>query len=257
MADYETWMRRRNLSDRTITQWINVLERFTEWHGDPATATTAEIETWLYDEMSHLKPVSVDNYRKALSTWFRWLIREGHRSDDPTADVTRPKLPVYAADPIPTELLRMALAAGSPEMRVMICLGAYQGMRIDEMRKLEWGDIQPPELVVNGKGRRQRRVPLHPETAAALETYGHRAAGVVLPKSAPSNIAPYLRALGSTNRKPAHSLRAWFATEVYKTSGNNLLLTSQLLGHASTQHTAQYVSVEGDAAASAVAGLAA
>lgn len=256
MVEYEQWMGRRNLSQRTVQQWMSVLRRFAEWHPHPEQATTEELEEWLFDEMAHLKPVSVDNYRKALNTWFAYLIRVGVRADNPADDVTRPKLPVYAADPIPTELLRMALAAASTEMRVMLCLGCYQGMRVAEMAALDWTDIGD-DILIHGKGRRERRVPIHPETVESLEHYGRRASGPVLPPSAPARISPYLRALGSTNRKPAHSLRAWFATQVYATSGNNLLLTAKLLGHASTQHTAQYVAVEGDAAASAVAGIAA
>lgn len=54
-----------------------------------------------------------------------------------------------------------------------------------------------------------------------------------------------------------HGLRAWFATRLYEVSGHDLLLVRETLGHSSVHTTAMYAQVADDAAASAVASIAA
>jgi integrase len=66
-------------------------------------------------------------------------------------------------------------------------------------------------------------------------------------------ISEYLRASGVN--ATAHQLRHRFATALYEASGGDLLVTQQMLGHASPSTTAIYAAWSPDRAASAIAKL--
>lgn len=260
MADYETWLARRGLAAKTVTQWLMVERRFGEWWGEePWTATSADIERWLWDAQPHLSSTSRRNYRKGLRSLWRWGIREGFVDCDPLEDVPNPRERVLLPDPVPTELVRRALDQAGPQMRVAVTLAAFGGLRCAEIAALEAGDVAHGTILVHGKGGRDRRVPVHPEIVAALEALP-AGPGLVLGWSAPmvsQRGCGYLRAIGVTVRRPMHGLRAWYATRLYESSGHDLLLVRDMLGHASTNTTALYAAVARDAAASAVAQIAA
>lgn len=258
---YEQWMRQRNLSEKTIYQWNYVLRKFTDWYGaDPLEATRADIEAWIYVAQPNLSAASQRNYGHGMASFYRWAIREGKTVADPTKDLQPPKEPIYVPDPCPTRLVRKAMDTASPFMRGVIACAAFQGMRCAEISALRWQDIEGDEMLVHGKGRKQRRLPLHSETAAALDVLGRghdHVFGGVTPHQISDRGSRFLRAIGVTTRMPMHSLRSWYATTLYQSSGHDLLLVRNMLGHSSTEHTARYAKVADSAALSAVKGIAA
>ena len=106
-------------------------------------------------------------------------------------------------------------------------------------------------------------MPLHPELAAALDAHGIPRAGPMLrrPDGRPmpawlvSHVAnDYLHGLGI--EATAHQLRHWFGTRAYRTSGHNLLLVRDLMGHSSITTTTLYAASDREGAYQAVAALA-
>lgn len=257
--EYQKYMQRRNLSPRTIRLWTETKARFATWLGRcTLTATHREIEEWLWEAQPDLAPASRHAYRKGLRSFYQWAIREGILDVDPTDRVPTPNLPTYRPHPMPTPLLITALNTANTEMRAWLCLGCYQGLRVAEMSSLLWSDVDDQNITVMGKGRKQRTVPSHPaalEAIRALPVNGSRVLGGSNSQKISHHGSVFLKALGVTSQRPMHSLRAWYATELYRASGFDLLLVRDMLGHGSTDTTAIYVGVADGAAAAAVSKL--
>ena len=258
---YREWLERKNLSSRSVDQWTMILRRFTDWHGDPLHADTDDIETWLFEAQPHLAATTRRNYIMGLASFYRWAIREGLVTSDPTIEVVKPKEPILMPDPVPAHQVRQALDAASPVMRALLSLAAFGGLRCAEISALRWADIDRTQIRVSGKGRKQRSVPMHPDIWEALNqirdgmpddrVFCWSAAGIS------RHGCEYLRALGVTVRRPMHGLRSFFATRLYAASGHDLLMVRDMLGHTSVNTTALYAQVAQDAATNAVAGIAA
>ncbi len=253
---YHKWMQQRNLSPETVKLWDGVHCRFADWYDhDILKAGSSDIEEWLWEVNPHLAASSRHTYRKALRSYYQWAMRDGLIVADPTDKVPAPKLPTYRPHPMPTELLHKALIAATTTMRALICLGCYQGLRVAEMASLLWADVNHQDITVVGKGRKQRTLPSHPDTLDALWELprdGPKVMSGMASQTISVTGAAFLRSLGVRSARPMHSLRAWYATELYRASGFDLLLVRDMLGHGSTNTTALYVGLADGAATRAV-----
>lgn len=186
-----------------------------------------------------------------LACFYRWAVLEGHTEHDPTIRLTRPKLRQGLPRPIATEDLAHVLDQAAGQVRVMLALAGYCGLRCCEIAALEAGDLydrrEPPLLVVHGKGGKKRVVPLHPVACELLRGHGvpwtgpvfKRADGRPLPAWKVSQLLrAHMHACGVV--ASAHQLRHWYATEVLERSGGDLRMVQELLGHSSPATTAIY-----------------
>lgn len=260
-AEYKRRLEMRHMSPRTVKQWMWILRRFTGWlDADPLTASREDIERWLYVAQPDLSAGSRRNYGNGLACFYQWAAREGMIERAPTDDLEKPKETAHAPDPCPTAIVRKAMDTAEPVTKAMIAFAAFQGLRCGEIAAMRWDHIGDAEMMVMGKGRKQRRLPLHRETAQALAAL-HRTGPEVFPDASAHGVSQrgstFLRAIGLNTRMAMHSLRAWYATTLYQASGHDLLLVRNMLGHSSTEHTARYAQVADTAAMSAVAGIAA
>jgi integrase/recombinase XerD len=125
-----------------------------------------------------LAPRTQARRRSALRRFHRWLVADGRRADDPTADLAAPKL----GRPLPKTLdvaeiealLAAARAAPGPEgvRAVAIVELLYAtGMRVGELVGLKLAQAQRgvDGIVVRGKGDKERLVPLTPAARVALD----------------------------------------------------------------------------------------
>lgn len=177
-----------------------------------------------------------------ISAFFQWAIREGLTEHDPTLRVERPKVIPGLPRPIDRDDLRLALRqATDPRVSAMLHLAAFAGLRCAEIAALRAEDINGDMMLVNGKGGKQRVVPVHPLIHAALRALRTPAYGSIfdlLPWQVSHAIRDHLAACGV--RASAHMLRHFFATAAYEASGHDLRMVQELLGHSSPTTTAIY-----------------
>lgn len=253
ITDYLAHLRRRNLSPRSVALYRSVLRR-ADADSPLGAATNADLSAWL--DTLPLAPRARYTYISTLAGFYRWAVRTDRLTADPTVNIERPRLPRRMPRPIPSDDLAVALEMADARMRLWLCLAAYQGLRCQEIAGVQVDDISlggpVPVLVVSQpKGGRERVLPLHAETVAALRSYGIPRAGFVFLRqdrpgtaepvkahTVSSTIAAFLRGLGI--EATAHRLRHWFGTSVYAKS-LDLRLTQELLGHADPSTTAGYV----------------
>ena len=154
---------------------------------------------------------------------------------------------------------RLAYVAADPFQRLILCLGAYMGLRRSEMRAIRDDDIDRGTLTIHGKGHgleglvAYMQMPAQVERAieeyrASLEDKGRRGDDYLLQSVArdgtlrsvtPSRISNAITELGKDTgiRITTHSLRRYFATTLYYTTGCDLQTVRRLMRHADVSTT--------------------
>ena len=227
------------------------------------TATTAQIRTYL------ARPVHPETIAVELSHmrgFYRWMVEEDLRPDDPTAKIRRPRTPRRLPRPLTDEQVSYALANAPERIRPWFALAAYAGLRCCEIAPLRAEDVmssvpQPLIIIQVGKGGGMSAVPAAPHLLVIL-------ADCALPKRGwlfrrydgqPGHVsATLVSQLGArwmkANDIPGtmHQFRHWFGTNVLGTSGGNMRVAQELLRHASPVSTAIYTWVAPAETAAAV-----
>ena len=260
---------------------------FADWLGKTRSGSTA-VDAWeagpedvdLRIVRRYLAFLSIEGYarktvaRKAssLRRYFRWAKRTGRVSADPTVGAMTPaqerRLPrVLRSEELETLLdkPRAVLAGDSSARRqrdrAVLELLYGSGLRVSEVCAIQMGDIEwdRRQLTVNGKGSKQRIVPLSEPAAVALkewlgngrvemadESFAGDAVFVNL-YGRPLNTQAVRRLVArraQTHTNP-HALRHTFATHLLD-GGADLRQVQELLGHAELGSTQIYTHVSRD-----------
>lgn len=195
----------------------------------------------------------------SLRQFFRFLLREGIRADDPTADADAPRLP-KALPKYLTEAEVEALmgAAERPVERAGLEILYATGLRISEMLALPARALSTDAqvLLVRGKGGRERIVALSDAAkaaAAALRDTAPKGARHLFPGRMPGEALTRqgfnlilkrvaLQARLDPARVSPHVLRHSFASHMLA-RGADLRSLQMLLGHADIATTEIYTHV--------------
>lgn len=253
---FAAYQRMRGLSDKTIVRRLISLGALARWisPGQLTTLTPAALEEWLG---TFGCAATRRAYRADAMALYTWAIRRDLCASNPVALTDSIRVPSTLPRPVPADHLPAILAAAPSDLRLMISLAAYAGLRVAEIAMLEAGDVDLAAetatlMVRHGKGGKDRSVPLHPELAVMLRASGVHAGRYfeVTPATVGRKIARHLHALGLT--ATAHKLRASFATELARTSRGNVVLVATLLGHSNLATSQRYIGWQGGPAARAV-----
>lgn len=247
-----------------------------------ATLSHKEVSNYLADLTTRgMEPSTLARKRSALNQWFRFLVRENVRADNPIALTSAPKrnrpLPNVLTEKEINTLLDTARADSTPEgvrMLALLELMYASGMRVSELVTLTTRHIErdvskkgaiQPYFIVKGKGGKERLVPLHPRAIGAMEAYmGMRPMFASKAKESawlfPSRgkeghltrqrFGQLLKELCfNANLDPErcspHTLRHSFATHLLE-GGADLRVIQELLGHADISTTQIYTHVAGE-----------
>ena len=239
-------------------------------------ASLEDVEAYFGDLAAReLSPATAARRRAAVRQFYRFVLGEGWRADDPSRRVDAPR----KGRPLPKvlsrgEVDRLIAAAGARDgaqgLRVacMVELLYASGLRISELLALTLAALarDPAYLIVKGKGGKERLAPLNARAREAVKAYLPVRASF-LPKG--QKESPWLfpsRGKGGrlTARRfsqlleeaavaagidPAkvspHVLRHAFATHLLE-GGADLRVVQTLLGHSDIATTQIYTHVAGD-----------
>lgn len=261
--DYCAHLARLNRRPGTIYQHRRTLERLQHHLGKRAMlgATLDDLREFtsrglgdeaLYQEVSR------------LASFYRWAVREELIASDPTVRLERPTRRPGLPRPMPRADVERALLDAPEPLRTWFFLAVRAGLRACEIAPIRTRDIADGVLIIpEQKGGHAGAVPLSPGLIAALSPYvtrpdwwfphgtdptRHVTAGQVSTRA-----NRWLRDAGITHT--LHSLRHTYATNVYRLSGHDLLLTAQLMRHRKLDTTRRYAELEPDRATAVVSML--
>ncbi|HEX9488759.1 MAG TPA: tyrosine recombinase [Stellaceae bacterium] len=221
-----------------------------------------------------LAPRTAARRLSALRQFYRFLVLEGVRKDDPTAALDAPRLgrplPKLVSEAEATRLLEAARAKPGPEGLRLVCLLELlygSGLRVSELVGLPLAATRGDQrfLLVRGKGGKERLVPLGAPARAALAAYlagrghflgeGESSRWLFPSRSAEGHLTRrwcggLLKELAiaagiDPARLSPHVLRHAFATHLLD-HGADLRSVQAMLGHADIATTQIYTHVLGD-----------
>lgn len=252
---------RRGLMPNSIIRRDRCLKTFGK-HIHPRSllsATREDIEKFL--DARDIGSRTRYSWLSHLHGFYEWAIRDEVGTDDPTTRIIRPKMRRALPRPAATDELRHALDKAIPRHRCWILLGAYMGLRCQEIAGMRREDVLDSEgllRVTKAKGGHERMLPLHEEVAQALKDLPIPRIGWVFlrPRGGPYPPAQlsfefnrFLHQVGVD--ASAHQLRHWFGTNLYAQT-HDIRLTQEMLGHANPATTAIYTAFDRRAAGEAV-----
>lgn len=187
--------------------------------------------------------------RASLASFYRCCVDSGIVVDDPTATLPRVRAALGAPRPATDEIWRQILSTADKRTRLMARLACEAGLRRAEVACVHSDDlingIGGAELIVHGKGGKQRVVPITVTLASEMSAavpFG----GFLFPGKINGHISPDRVGHLVSKVMPAgwsmHKLRHRFATRGYAGTGN-LRAVQEALGHASVATTQRYTAV--------------
>ena len=215
-----------------------------------------------------------------LRQFYRFLLTDGRRDDDPTGPVDSPTLPRTLPGVLSEEEVERLLAAACPKagaaeatprreadglrLRAMIELLYGSGLRVSELVSLPLHAVsaETRSLLVRGKGEKERLVPLGTPARRALDAYlavreryldGGAPSRWLFPSRAASGhltrhrLAQMLKGLAQEARidrarVSPHAFRHAFASHLLA-NGADLRAVQKMLGHADIATTEIYTHV--------------
>jgi integrase/recombinase XerD len=264
----------KGLSDNTLNAYRRDLRQFNDWlvanHGSSVLgADRASLQAYLGVRLQQgCSQRSTARFMSCARGFYRYLLREGRVTVDPTLDVDSPKL----GRPLPKSLseqdverLLQAPDLDSPlefRDRTMLEFLYACGLRVTELVSLEVNQVSLNQGVVKvlGKGSKERLVPLGEEALYWLQRFmaGPRRdllkgvpSHVVFPSTRGAQmtrqafwyrIKLYARRAGISKSLSPHTLRHAFATHLLN-HGADLRVVQMLLGHSDLTTTQIYTHV--------------
>ena len=252
-------LQRRNYSQTTVKGYLKIVEAFANYfHRSPDQLGPEQIrayQVYLFTGRK-LNARTVGHHTAALRFFFCKTLKRAY----PIEEVPYPKTPRR----LPTiltkeEAIRLIDAASNLFHRAMLMTAYSTGMRREEVCQLKVEDIDSKRMLIRirqGKGRRDRDVPLSPKVLETLREYwrwmkpktylfpgtvnGLRADKPITAKMLWEACQEAKQRAGITKAVAPHLLRHSFATHLVE-GGADLPTVQALLGHADLKPTSIYL----------------
>ncbi len=186
-------LRAENLSPktcRTYEEAVNGLDAYLAANGMPRLLTNIRrehIESFIQDQITRHSPATASVRYGGLRSFFKWAEEEGEVKANPMAKMHPPKVPENVIPILgEAEVLKMLKVCSGNDFEsrrdlAILRLFATTGARKAEVANLTLDslDLEQGIVRVNGKGARERLLPLDARTVRSLDRYvriraGHR-----------------------------------------------------------------------------------
>ncbi len=214
------------------------------------------------------KPRSTARQLSSFRRFFRYIMREGMRDSDPTADIEMPRIGRSLPKTLTEEEVDALLSAPNTDEplghrdRAMLELLYATGLRVSELINLKQSQINFNQGVLRivGKGDRERLIPLGDESQRWLKDFIDGPRMEILLERQTDYLFPtrrgdrmtrqafwhiikrYAEKSGIRKKLSPHSLRHAFATHLLN-HGADLRVVQLLLGHSDLSTTQIYTHV--------------
>jgi integrase len=259
--------RRPDCSAAMLDFYCGVLRRFASAVGENMRVedfSEAQAEEYARTISKSMASGTYNKALNALTLVWRVTAREAGVSDaeNPWQGLARRRSDAHIRRPFTREETDAILAAAEGELKTLIAVCLYTGLRLGDACLLKWSDIRENAIfVITAKRDRKVAIPLHPTLKEALGSF--HSTGFVMPeiarryscgKQGPSNVSRSVKRRieragittsvkkGSDRARPdatAHSLRHTFVTRAIE-GGVPPHVVQAIVGHASATMTERY-----------------
>jgi len=260
LAEWEQYMK-AIYAKSTVGSYLYGLRRFRQFvDGSLLEVTTQDVQDFIAQECQGWAQATLRWFLGCLRSFYGWASQNSLVQESPLNGLTIPRkrsrrLPkVLSADEV-GRLLRCELSSRD---QAILLLMLDAGLRLTEVSRLVRAnvDLQRRTILVQGKGDKERMVPLSERLHEALETWVYESVGreplaPLFPgyKEGPIRargigyiIAGIGEKAGLEEHLSPHCLRHTFATRLLR-RGVNLRVVQELLGHANLATTQIYTHV--------------
>lgn len=252
-------LQRRNFSPTTIRSYLYAVERFARhFKCRPDRLNHTHLRSYQAHLLrtGQLQPKTVRLHVSALRFFFVKTLRRRYLLDDTPYPKAPQRLPSILSV---EEMARLIEAADGLYHRTMVMMLYSTGMRSAELLQLQVADIDSRRMLIHirqGKGGRDRYVPLSPTLLATLRAYyrwmrpqtwlfpgtvhNWRADKPITKRVLWNAVVIAATRAGFRRRVSPHLIRHSYATHLLE-SGADLRTIQLLLGHVNIRHTALYL----------------
>lgn len=269
ISDYSDYLRiERAMSPNTVASYVSDLQEFFEIVPlQPAEVASDDIVAYL-GKRKDISKRSQARLLSALNSFFKWLIIEGERRDNPVDAVDSPKLGRYLPEVLSEDEISAIMDSvdlntwsGKRDRAILEVLYGC-GLRVSEAVGLKISFVYLEENFVRvvGKGNKERVVPLGNMAADAIKNYlaVRRAPysseyddvlflnkfGKSLSRISMFNMVKKQAMLAGIRKEISpHTFRHSFATHLIE-HGADLRVVQEMLGHESILTTEIYTHID-------------
>lgn len=259
------------LSPRTLADYQDKIGRFVAFCkaqgvNEPGQVTPHCIRLFLLFLQERIKASSVHDYYGCVHRFTNWLLEEEVLKESPMERMKPPKVPKQVIQPFTRDhVVRMLTVCGDTFLgcrnQAIIKTFVDTGLRLGEMAGIQLSDLDFDNgtIKVMGKGAKERRVRISPETQKAILRYRLRCKDDGLPCLWVTEEHKPLRARGISSmvrrlgeragirhqvRTSPHTFRHTAAIQYLRNKGDQFTLQI-MLGHSTLEMTRRYVSTLG------------
>jgi len=277
LQDFLNYLRiERNLAKNTQLAYLDDLEDFWEYLEKLKIRSPGKVDHHILTEYAgllkkrNMAETSVARHFSSLRAYYKFLVMEGHLSEDPTQFLDSPKLPASLPKILNFEdidLLLETIDTGTAlglRDRAMFELMYAAGMRVSEVCDMTMEQILMDDdlVLIRGKGNKERMVPLGGEAKKWLVEYlehgrpslekGYYNEGILFLNNKGKQLQRkgiwfILKKLAEKAdlHKPVspHTFRHSFATHLLE-GGADLRIVQEMLGHVDISTTQIYTHLD-------------
>lgn len=275
LDEYHLYLKlEKSLSVNTIDGYerdlLKLTQYLTEAHVKPEEASTEVLRDFIIEIASlGIHPRSQARILSSMKSFYHFLIYKNKRDDDPTELLESPKIGLRLPEVLSLKEIDEIIAAidlSKPEgqrNKAIIETLYGSGLRVSELVNLQLSRLYIDEgyMLVEGKGSKQRLVPLSPQSIKQIELWkidrnlmnvqkGNEDVlflnrrGAKLTRAMIFTIVKDLATLAGIRKNVSpHTFRHSFATHLLE-NGANLRAIQQLLGHESITTTELYTHID-------------
>ncbi len=273
--EYHTYLRlEKSLSENSVLAYEQDLDKlrayFQRIGKKPQDATFDDLQDFVFTQFKEIKSSrSQARILSGIRSFYKFLLYSHHIDKDPAELLQMPKMELYLPEVLTIEEIDAMISSidlSHPQgqrNRAIIEMLYGSGMRVSELINLKLSNMYMKDdyMLIEGKGNKQRLVPISPEAKKQFQMWLEDRNHLLIPREA-SDFAflnrrgkPLTRAMiftiirtlaeaaGIHKTISPHTLRHSFATHLLQ-NGADLRVIQQLLGHESITTTEIYTHID-------------
>jgi integrase len=141
IEEFLAYKEAKNSSHRYILDLKSRLNAFRKDFGKkyPTQITARQIDVWLAG--LNVEKISQNNYRRVLSVFFGFCMRQGFCRDNPLMRVDAVKIMPKDTEIFEPSDMALMLSEAEGDIRAYLAISGFAGLRDSEVRRLQWKDI--------------------------------------------------------------------------------------------------------------------